>query len=562
MPFSNPLSVVLIVMIAVVSLLRVIPQLFPEASISRWLTGSPQARPRRRPLDIRLAAAYQDRLARLDPERFVDERTWRDLDLDDVFASVDRTVSEPGRQYLYQMLRTRATAPEDLARLDRAVRSIGGDDEAAATIQRILRQLDDPRAGQLVRLAFDDLPSRPRMWWLFPLLTTCSFTCLAVSAFWPRALLLWLASCVVNAAVQVIYKPRVKEFVPAIHEVPALVDVAHSLGALSLPELFTETERLRDGARRFSYLRRATWWLMFEPGQTNELAASVYEYVNLLFLLDVNALFFAVESLRAGQETLRSLLNAIGYVDAVQSVAVWRTTLPRWTVPEFTGASKAMRVESMSHPLIGQAVPNSISVAGTSVLITGSNMSGKTTFLRTLGVNAILAQTLSTALASTWQTPRLVVRSSIGRADSLMEGKSYYLAEVESILSLIRAKAGDLQYLFLLDEIFRGTNTVERVATAYAVLAYLNRGADIAFVATHDVELLGLLGDAYAPYHFREHISAGALSFDYRLHLGPSSTRNAIALLDVMQYPKGIVSDALAAIEWQSRSLANTSLSR
>jgi len=128
----------------------------------------------------------------------------------------------------------------------------------------------------------------------------------------------------------------------------------------------------------------------------------------------------------------------------------------------------------------------------------------------------------------------LRTRTSIERADSVMEGKSYYLAEVEAVRGLIRAKAPDRQYLFLLDEIFRGTNTTERVAGAYGVLAYLNRGLDLVVVATHDVELLELLGSSFTPVHFREQVGDGGLTFDYRIRAGPSSTRNAIALLELM----------------------------
>jgi DNA mismatch repair ATPase MutS len=120
---------------------------------------------------------------------------------------------------------------------------------------------------------------------------------------------------------------------------------------------------------------------------------------------------------------------------------------------------------------------------------------------------------------------------------------------VEAVRGLIRAKAPDRQYLFLLDEIFRGTNTTERVAGAYGVLAYLNRGIDLVVVATHDVELLDLLGSAFAPVHFREQITDGGLTFDYRIHSGPSSTRNAIALLELMEFPRDVVRDALSAIK-------------
>jgi DNA mismatch repair ATPase MutS len=335
---------------------------------------------------------------------------------------------------------------------------------------------------------------------------------------------------------------------------PAFIRVATGLAQVPVEEIADERRLLRDGANAMAGLRRATWWLRFEPGQSNELAASIYEYVNLLFLIDVNAFVLATETLRQSRATTRAMFEAIGYVDVAQSVAAWRATLARWTRPELTEPRKALDVDRVVHPLVASAVPNSLDVEHASVLITGSNMSGKTTFVRALGVNAVLAQSLNTACARVWRSPLLRVRTSIGRADSVMEGKSYYLAEVESVLALIRAKESGDQHLFLLDEIFRGTNTTERIAAAYAVLAHLNRGLDLVVVATHDVEVLGLFGQEYTPYHFREQITDNVLSFDYLLQPGPSSTRNAIAVLEYMEYPESVVADALGALDWQERA--------
>ena len=138
--------------------------------------------------------------------------------------------------------------------------------------------------------------------------------------------------------------------------------------------------------------------------------------------------------------------------------------------------------------------------------------------------------------------------SCIARSDSVLEGKSYYLAEVESIRALIVQKGDGVQHLFLIDELVRGTNMAERGAGAFAVLEYLNRGDDIVVAATHDTELLGMLGDAYAPYHFREGITGDNWSFDFTLRDGQATTRNAIALLEQMKYPAEIVVSARNAL--------------
>lgn len=550
------LSGIVVLLVGAIAVVRVVvhfwPRLFPRSTTSQILLAL-EANRTSRHSDVDLLAAYHRFRTADDADAdALPDRTWQDLDLDEVFATLDYAESEPGRQYLNHLLRTPTHSRERLAKLERAVGRFAGDPEMANRARRALRRLSDRRAARLAHLLFGDLPERPRGWWLFPLLTATSLTCLALIPIWPRSLLVWLGVCVANVAVQVFYKHRVAEFVPAIHELPAFLGAADALGELRADELTEQTDRLRGSTQRFVVLRRSSLWLMFEPGQANAEIASFFEYVNMLFLFDVNAFVFALGTIRGSNAELRRMFEAIGYLDAALSIAKWRSTLPHWTRPDFTEPQKSLDAEDVVHPLLTAPVANTLCVAQ-SVLITGSNMSGKTTFVRTLGVNAVLAQSLHTVCARRWRAPLLRVRTSIGRADSIMEGKSYYLAEVEAVLDLIRAKETQVQHLFLLDEIFRGTNTTERVAAAYAVLAHLDRGDDIVIVATHDLEVLDLLDDSYAARHFREQIDRDALVFDYRIQDGRSSTRNAIALLTFMKYPDELVADALNHLDWMDR---------
>ena len=176
-------------------------------------------------------------------------------------------------------------------------------------------------------------------------------------------------------------------------------------------------------------------------------------------------------------------------------------------------------------------------------------MAGKTTFLKTMGLNAILGQTFNMCMAETFKTPILKVISSIQRSDNILSGKSFYFAEVESILRIIKASENDYTHLFLIDEIFRGTNSVERVAASIEVLKYLANRKDFAMIATHDLQLSNTLKDCYENFHFREEMSGDGLQFDYKLHRGPSTTRNAISLLDFVGYPKSIVKGAFDRIK-------------
>lgn len=547
----SPLLLALVLGVPALSLLAL--RLFPRARVVLWWLDERRDQLGQRARDLTVAAAYHSRVTTQSRSAGLDERTWQDLDLDAVFLSLDRSESLPGQQYLYHLLHSPHSAREPLERLERAVRRVAEDADLSLRLRQELRKLANPRAGRLIHVILDEPPKRPSLWWTLPLLTVGSIVSLTASVFWPGALIILAMIVLANVGVQVLYRPSVAEFAPALRELPAFLRVSVRLGALEAEELADQCACLRENVRTMESLRRATRWVVAEPAMMGELVGMVYEYANMFFLLDVNAFMFATASLRSSRTRLRAMFEALGHIDAVQSVAAWRSELPRWTTPEFIPREKTAHLEGVAHPLLDDPVANSLDVADAGVLITGSNMSGKTTFLRALGVNAVLAQTVHTVYADQWRVPMLCVRTSIGRADSLLEGKSYYLAEVESVGALIAAKDSGRQHLFLLDEIFRGTNTSERVAAAYAVLSHLTKGDDIVIVATHDIEVTSLLGTEYVTFHFREEITNGALSFDYKIRPGPCSTRNAIALLELMRYPPSLVADARAALDWQRR---------
>jgi DNA mismatch repair ATPase MutS len=206
------------------------------------------------------------------------------------------------------------------------------------------------------------------------------------------------------------------------------------------------------------------------------------------------------------------------------------------------------------HPLLGDAVPNSVTLGNPSgMIVTGSNMSGKSTFLRTVGVTTVLAQTIYTCLADTYEAPPYVVKSCIGRADDPASGKSYYLVEVDSVLTLVRDSDSKVPHLFLFDELFRGTNAVERVAAGEAVLrSLLELRADrtkvphVVLAATHDQDLVGLVENWYAAYHFTDAIGDDELlAFDYQLQPGVASARNAIRLLELRGAPATLIARAM-----------------
>ena len=170
-------------------------------------------------------------------------------------------------------------------------------------------------------------------------------------------------------------------------------------------------------------------------------------------------------------------------------------------------------------------------------------MSGKTTFIKTVGVNFILAQTLYFSLSETFFIPKYVVKASIKRNEDLEEGKSYFFAEIEALKNFIVLSSSDDRYLFLVDEIFRGTNTIERLASSTAVLKYLSKD-NLVFVTTHDIELQELLQHSFYMFHFSEQVENEKFFFNYKIKKGPCSSGNAIKLLEIMSYPESITNEA------------------
>jgi hypothetical protein len=422
----------------------------------------------------------------------VDARTAADLDSEALFGRVDRCASAVGQQWLFARLRT-------------------------------------PPVGTATLESFDAL--------------------VAAVAFGVPGALALAAICAVNIVVRLSFRKKVAPALGSLPAVRALLKTGLDLArpASGLPDGMRA--RLAAAAAPLRGLLRTTAWLAIETDGRDELSRLFYEYVNLVFLLDVNALLFSLDLLSARREALRDLFDAVGEVDGALSTGEFRESLPFWCRPRFVEAGEGLRVEELFHPLLDAPVPNSLTLEGSSLLVTGSNMSGKTTFLKALGVNGLLARTLATCAARRWEAPAFDVLSAMGRSESLVEGTSYCLSEVQRVGTLLEAAREPSPRLFLLDELFRGTNTVERISAGKAVLGHLARRPHLVAVASHDLELVPLLHGAYVPYHFREEIAGGVLSFDYTLRPGPSSTRNAIALLAWASYPADVVADAHATVE-------------
>jgi energy-coupling factor transporter ATP-binding protein EcfA2 len=494
----------------------------------------------------------------------LDDRTWTDLLMDDVFAHLDRTESRVGQQMLYRRLRG-AGPPQSLDAFEVLVARFSDDMAFRAQTQSALVRLSHSSVYYLHRLVRPDTLNRP--WWyaVFPVWTVAILTTLILGVVWHGLFVFAIFGLIVNVAIRVMTNRRVGSEAVWFRQVGPLMSVARALAACETPATAAITGGMaadRAALRRLGAIAR---WVSRgnDAGASTDLIGALIEYINIQLLMDVNALYFASRELRTRGAHFVRLIEAVGDIDAAIAVASFRASAAEWVRPRFVAPQMPAVLTDLRHPLVDDAVPNSIALAPPhGVLITGSNMSGKSTFLRTVGVNAVLAQTIHTCLAGAYEAPLYRVRSCIGREDDLVAGKSYYLVEVESVLSLVAASGRNDPHLFIFDELFRGTNAVERIAAGEAVLRALAEGGQphVVLAATHDGELVELLHDSYVVFHLGDAIGPGGLSFDYRLTPGPATSRNAIALLKLNGAPASLVEHALSrAAELDRRRAATTS---
>jgi hypothetical protein len=537
--------------------------------------GKPVERVRR--LDA-MAASHAARIERSPGSRSLDPRTWADLDMDDVFHAIDRTVSTLGQHALYHRLRT-APAAEHLEAFEALVGRMTADPAARERAQVALARLADPHGYDIWWLTDTNALDRRPVDAAFPVLTILSLTLAALALVSSAAVLPLVVIVAVNVAVRYLTDRRVGALARGFRQCAPVIATAESLRCLAGPAVAPLVGPLANDVAVLGRMKLISRWTNGDPFMlsidahplavlASDVVAAAYEYLNLAFLLDATGVYVAVRDLARHGGSLGRAAAAAGEVDAAIAIASFRAGRTDWTVPRFRGPADPTELTDLKHPLVDGAVPNSIALrAGSGVLVTGSNMSGKSTFLRTVGVNAILAQTIHTCLAREYSAPVFEVRSCIGRADDLLTGRSYYIAEVEALVGLVRASRDAAPRLFLLDELFRGTNAVERIAAGHAVLESLldasgTRKPHIVIAATHDRELVDLTSDLFDPYHFGDEVGADGLRFDHRLQRGPSTTRNALALLRLHGAPDTLLSTAAATAELLDRQRGRSLIPR
>lgn len=473
----------------------------------------------------------------------ISNRCAADLDINETFKIVDRTTSKIGQQFLYYKIRT-IENQNRLLEFNKLTLLFEGNESLRLKTQLELTKINSNDSYSFEELVTSEPAEKPKIIWLIYILSILSLSFVLLGLFYPVFFIILIPILAINMVFHYKNKWNVSDYIDGVSQLSKALNVSKSIASYSeIKQHFSDTTFINE----IEKIKFKTGFISFEKKFDNEFAILFWvlsEFIKVLFNLEYIIFYSFIDSISSKKDELRKMFHFIGEIDSAISTASLKASDYALCNPEFTD-KKEFIVTDISHPLIENCIVNDLSLKDKSLLLTGSNMSGKTTFIRTLSINCILAQSLNICFAKEFIAPFFKLYTSIRITDDLLENTSYYLEEVLTIKELIDASNGKNTCLFVLDEIFKGTNTIERVSGGKAILSYLNNGNNIVLVSTHDIELTDILSrEKFELFHFSEQIESNKLIFDHKLKEGKLKTRNAIKILELYNYPSEIINDA------------------
>lgn len=485
----------------------------------------------------------------------VDDQTFSDLSMKEVFDKLDRTYSSAGEAKLYNMLRDPIYDKAKLESISNQIKSFSENVEERIDIQKEFLKLGKDRNFSFIDFLSQDWQGNKKKRVLYIFLgKILPLICIALCFIRPQLIVLFVGIVFMNSYISN-KESGVNNTKPyeAIQYVGRMMKTSRYLLSRNYKVIEPYNKRLEKVMNVLKVDERKFKWV------TSTLSGSFYNIELIEPFIDVigqctlgleNSYYGLIENTNKYKKELKELYDILGDIDALISVAAYKEdTEYEISTPEFIDED-TFKIIDGAHPLIEDVVTNSIEIDNKGIVLTGTNMSGKSTFLRMLGINIVLAQSFNFVHAKEYKAPFLNIISSISPEDDVTKGKSYYLAEAESILRIINNLDKELKVFCVIDEIFRGTNPVERIAASEEILKYIQQRNSVSLVATHDRELTELLESTHKFYHFSEEVDEKeGLSFDYKLKKGVLKTKNAIKLLKYVGYPSDIIEGAYKNIE-------------
>ncbi|HZK33696.1 MAG TPA: hypothetical protein VFD33_00110 [Bacillota bacterium] len=489
---------------------------------------------------------------RVSGDEKIDDITWDDLEMDSVYGRINNCSSFIGDQLLYSRLHC---LPKDSLygeEFDKKVCFFSSNQREREGLQFLFSKLGKDKQSYYLPKAIEQLDRHkiPGAWKYRALQIAL------VLSFLPAIILrdinylyITLIVLVINIATYSIGKMKFESHLNLFRSILSLIATGRAITntkKFAYEKEFGDFDQLVKPFKGLSFIM-GLFQMKKDAALSGDMLSMLSDYLTGVFLLDFTLYNRIISSLRDKSAEFIDLYNGLGEIDMAIAVASFRESIPLYCTPIFT-KDHVLDLKEIYHPLIDDPVCNTVRIENNSI-ITGSNASGKSTFIKATAINAIFAQSIYTCMGQEMVLPHGKVITSMAVRDDLMEGESYYIKEIKYLKRIIDDLSDDRLVICLIDEILRGTNTVERLAASSSVLSYLSSKNCIAIVASHDIELTQILGKLYDNYYFTEKMEQKDITFDYKIYEGVSSTRNAIKLLEYIGFPGQITKNAEKMVE-------------
>lgn len=479
-----------------------------------------------------------------DQKKGIDDITWSDLSMDDIYKKINNTQSSAGREVLYDILRNPLCSLKELKKRDSIIEYFMNNFEERLKLQLILSNLgNNYDANTTLCLFLDEDNSKNRLKF-YRTLRAIPFISLLLIVINKSFLFITMLSIALNIFISFNNKNR-KIDVSGFTYIIKTINVAFKIKDMKINVLDNNLKNIAEDLEKVKKIKKKS--ISKNPNSVLSDLNFFSEYANMITLSELITYEKVKETIIKNKEYLKSIYEYVGGVDALISISSFRTSLDYYSKPQFSTSTKKedniINFEELYHPLINNPVSNSLDI-NKGVLITGSNASGKSTFIKSVAINQILCQSIYTSCSKKYEGTFFNIYTSMALKDDVLNEESYYMVEIKSLKRIIDKCNENMPCLCFVDEILRGTNTVERIASSSEVLSHLNKSNAICIAATHDIELTYLLEKEYDNYHFEEEITDDDIVFDYKLNKGRAKSRNAIKLLSLIGYEQNIVEKA------------------
>lgn len=481
---------------------------------------------------------------------YIDDITWNDLEMERIFVQMNQSASAVGSEVLYDLLRKPVFEKQELQNRQSLMEFFTSHEKERVNLQMLLSGIKKPgnvSVFEAIHVATEVKIQSSFVQTLQFLAFFLSLLCFMISP--NPGIYVFLGVCVFNIATYMGMKQEIESYLTCFRCVMQLLQAQKNLKKLNIPELSFYVEQGEVYAKKLAGFQRGSNLVIDRSSTGGGIEGMAMDYIRMLTHVDLIKFRDMMKAMKEHQKEIQGLLYLFGYLDSMISIASVRKALPYYCIPKFEERACAyMEVENLYHPLIRNPVANSIQAQG-GILVTGSNASGKSTFLKNIAVNGILAQTIYTCTATSYVAPYFKVMTSMALRDDLEGGESYYIVEIRSLKRILDETEKQGSLLCIIDEVLRGTNTIERIAASSRILGNLRKPNVLSFAATHDIELSYILETLYENYHFEEEVGKEDVTFNYLLKKGRVTTRNAIRLLEMIGYDSKLVKQAKDAVE-------------